>query len=817
MKRKNPFPRPAASEPPAVPAAPAFQVPAWVPVCLFGLLLFMTMTLQTGRMSVLLPALALVLSIGRAPARRLRERFCVTLLAFIGFAAVYSAAAVYARFGDYAVNEFYKFAASSAIAALLLTRFDKRHARGLVWALAAVCAAVSLLCVDAASLEVLYHAFSGFIGRLGGTFEGVRQTYSTRVNGIYNDANVSASILALGALAGLHLTVTAKSWQERLVSCMLLGMNSLGFFLSLSRAGILCFGFSLLVYLFAVGKGCRMRLFILCFLTAAFTLGLSMPAIRGIGLMNPLADEMMFACGLAVFGAYELLGLRAAGYLERHDRAAAVTAAFLVVAAAVYGTAAVSAEGPFTFGETREFVRAVVMNRGAYTLDGDWDGEMRARIVYQTDRDIQLEEYTVLYEGDAWGAEFYVPDRGRVEFQFFGEAGNQIRRAAWSDDGEIVLRLPLLPDFVTNRLQEGLFSTISFVWRLQFFRDGWTLFKLSPLFGGGLGSTEGLLTSVQPYYYESLFVHNHVLQVMDDCGLLGTVFFLPFLLGSAWLLLRRLRREEDPLAGMLLACWAMINSHSLVEINFSIRAYQCVAYILLLLPVVLYGEPLKRLPEKAARWSGAAALGALCLYLGFTSLSLELHRAAVRESEAFSTTNAADFMEATKRWIGMDIFDHEQDQLNFVANAVLLKDPRYNKDMEKYVKELRASGTYTACTGLAEYYYLPRGKLSEVFAVSMEAVAQEASSHDAWNQQFDFYRETVLPLNGDDRLDEVVTGVLGLRDYLESHNEGRIEEIQLTETNRRFITWAETVREEGLTGEAALMLLMASLSEEAMG
>lgn len=807
MKKKKPIPRPAASP---LPAAAAFQMPVWVPVSLYGLLLFMAMTLQTGRMSVLLPVLALVLSIGRAPARRLRERFCVTLLAFIGFIAVYGAAAIYARFGGYAVNEFNKFAASSALAVLLLTRFDKRHARGLLWALAAVCAAVSFLCVDQSSCNEVFQVFSDFIGRLGGTFEGVK-TYSTRVSGIYNDANVSASILALGSLAGMHLAVTGERPWERLAACLLLGMNIMGFFLSLSRAGIVAFGLSLLVYLFAVGKTRRMRLFILSVLTLFFTLAFSVPATRGIGLETWTADGMLLLCGLAVFGVYELLGLRAAGFLDRHSKAAVVTAVFLVVAAAVYGTAALSVEGPFTFSVTGEFDRWVVMNGGEYALSGDWDGEMSVYISFQTDRDVLLDEFTRLYWGDAREAVFTVPERGRVGFQFKGEEGNQIRRVSWSDEADLVLSLPLLPDFVTNRLQEGLFTSVSYVWRMQYFRDGWTLFKRAPLVGGGLGSTEGLLTSVQPYYYESLFVHNHIIQILDDCGLLGMVFFLPFLLGSAWLALRRAWRGDDPLAGALLACWAMINSHSLLEINFSVRAYQCVAFFLLLLPVILYGKPVKLLPEAAARWSGAAALGALCLYLGFFSLMLELHRVTVRESADFSTRDAEEFMEATKRWIEMDIFDHEQDQLNFVANAVLLEDARYSKDMEKYVRELRASGTYTACTGLAEYYYLPRGKLSEVFAVSMEAVAQEASSSDAWNQQFDFYLETVLPVNGDARLNEVVAGILALRDYLESFNEGRVEEIQLTEKNQRFITWAETVQEEGLEGEAALLLLMASV------
>lgn len=83
----------------------------------------------------------------------------------------------------------------------------------------------------------------------------------------------------------------------------------------------------------------------------------------------------------------------------------------------------------------------------------------------------------------------------------------------------------LLPDNIANRLQKNIFEDSSFLLRLQYDIDGWTLFKESPLAGHGLGATEGLLTSVQPFFYESLYLHNHLLQVMDETGLLGLAAF----------------------------------------------------------------------------------------------------------------------------------------------------------------------------------------------------------------------------------------------------------------------------------------------------
>lgn len=94
--------------------------------------------------------------------------------------------------------------------------------------------------------------------------------------------------------------------------------------------------------------------------------------------------------------------------------------------------------------------------------------------------------------------------------------------------------------------RKNIFEDSSFLLRLQYDIDGWTLFKESPLAGHGLGATEGLLTSVQPFFYESLYLHNHLLQVMDETGLLGLAAFLAFILGTAVLLVRSFAKRARP-------------------------------------------------------------------------------------------------------------------------------------------------------------------------------------------------------------------------------------------------------------------------------
>lgn len=820
MKRKKPAP---------VPKAAAMEVkepPVWLApaqAVLFTALLLLAMTVQTGRMSVILPVLALALSVGRGPLRRLREGFCVPAAGFAAFALLTGAAAVYSSFGAYAVREFYKFLASSALAVLLLARFDRKHVRALLWGFAAVCAFLGLVSVDAAGHGALFDAFNGAVQALGGDFSGISENvWNGRVNGVYNDANVTGNLFGLGILLSLELVRTAGKTRDRLAGCFLLGVNALSFLLSMSRGAILFFALAALVFLAAAGRGGRLRLFFLMFFTGLSVLAASVPAASALAAGSALADLLLFACGGLIFLLDWAAGERLSALAAKHRKAGLAAAGALLGVILVYGIAAVTVTGPAALTEDRSVNRVTVLPAGEYVVSSEFEGDVSLRVITQSELQLVYSGGTVLYNGPLAEAAFTIPEGPdqRTAFLFYLTEGAadpaEVRAASLSDGSVIPLEHPLLPAFAADRLHEGLFTSASYLQRTRYLKDGWALFLKSPLVGHGLGCTEGLLTSVQPYYYESLFLHCHILQVLCETGLLGLAAFLALLLGSLWLLLRRLRETwsggGDSLAAALLACWVMINGHALMEINFSIRAYQCMAYLLLLLPVLLYARPAEapesgKAWEKAAKWGGTAVLVCFLGYLAVFAFGVERHRTAEREAAGFSTSSASEFMEQTRRWVRMDWFDREQNQLNFVGNAVLMDDTRYNGDMRRYAEALRASGTYSACTGLAQYYYLPRGQWEEVFACVREALAQEASNKDAWNQQLEFCRTTLLSAAGAEDAGAYLDGVLSIKAYLEEYSEGRMEEIRLTDENRAFLDAAAKARAGGLEGEAALLYL----------
>lgn len=150
------------------------------------------------------------------------------------------------------------------------------------------------------------------------------------------------------------------------------------------------------------------------------------------------------------------------------------------------------------------------------------------------------------------------------------------------------------------------------------------------------------------------------------------------------------------------------------------------------------------------------------VYLAVFGGLLESARMTDRKVECFETDSAYAYLVFSGAASG-DVFDHEQLQRNYVATAVQMDDWKYNGDMLKYVKQLRASGTYENDSALARYYYLPRQEWSELFDCSLEGIYQVRSSPDGWNLQMDFYREEVLPAMGADNADDFVDGCSGAR------------------------------------------------------
>lgn len=794
-------------------SAAALSGPRWdaLAVTLFTVCLFFSMHLWAEGASVCMAFAALAVCIGRTPWRLARERFCVPVLGFLAFMVVYGASAIYSPFGGTAAREFGWMLLAFALSAPVLLRFERRHVRALVWGLAVISAVVSLLSTDMACEGPLYNGFVSLVGHFGveEMYTGMENTVG-RVNGVYNDANVTGSLFALGTLLSLYLVQTGEKWWKRLLACVLVSTSAVGILLSVSRGAMLFFGLSLLVWLIAAGKGQRLRLFLLMVIGAAVSFAAFVPATSAVAPGAVLPDVLSVASGAVIFLLDWAVGERLARVLGRHVKVAAAFIAVLVVAVGVFAAAALTMTEPHTFQDGVVLYRSARLAPGEYTLSAEGDfGERCRAYIYKTSRaETLMSERTTLYNGLIADAAFTVPeDSERVYFQISAEGGDIMQSLTLSDGTELPLDYRLLPESVAGRLQRGILTDNSYLLRVQFMEDAWKLFLRAPIFGHGLGATDNLYPAIQPFYYTSRYVHNHVLQIMTDQGLVGAVPFLAFLLGSLWLLVKRLRAEQDALAAVLLACWAMMNGHSLMEINFSLPCYQAYGFVLLLLPVVLYGEPLRK---GAVKLGGAAVCAVFWVYLAVFGGLMGLRQSVRHESDTLRATSLEQLLNALDSYAKRDVFDPDPYRLEYVNTALEDSSGLSGGKMLQYVEKMRRSGNYPACAGLLEYYYLPAGDFNGLFECSRECLLQRASYAEIWSGQAAFYRDRVLPAAGAANVDTVVEGVLAFRDLLAEVNgqEDRIEEIVLTEEDQAFVDLVSSAASSGLSGEALYQYLI---------
>ncbi|WP_300692510.1 O-antigen ligase family protein [uncultured Oscillibacter sp.] len=796
-------------------AALSLSGPRWdaATVVLFSIFLFFAMHLWTERASVWLTFIALALCIGRTPWRLARERFCVPVIGFLAFMVVYGLSAIYSPFGGTAARGFAWMLAAFAVAALVLFRFERRHVRGLLWGLAAVSAVVSLLSTDMACEGPFYNVFASLMEHfgVGEVYTGIENTVG-RVNGVYNDANVTGSLFALGTLVSLYLVQTGKRWWDRLLGCVLVSTSAVGILLSISRGAILCFGLSLLVWLAAAGREQRLRLFLLMVIAAGGCIAAAVFAMPMVAPGAMLPDIVSVVSGGVIFLLDWVIGERLAKLLEGHGRVMVTVTGAVIVLGGIAVVVALTVTEPYVFGES--IVRSTNLSPGEYTLsaEGDFGESCRVNIYKRSDVETLLGQSTQLYLGPLERVSFTVPeDSARVFFRFSGSEGDVLQSVTLSSGEKIPLEYKFLPEEIAFRLHRGIFSDNSYLLRVQFMKDALVLFGQCPLIGHGLGASDNLYPTVQPFYYQSRYVHNHVLQIMADQGLLGTIPFVVFLGGGLWLLIKCLRKGQDTLAAVLLACWMMMNSHALMEINFSLPSYQCYAFVLLLLPVVLYGEPLS---EKVIKIGGMAVCTVFWLYLTVFGGLMGLRQRVKMESNTLRATSVDELMEALDSYARRDFFDSDPYRLEYVATAVQETDGRYDVRMTYYVDKIRRSGNYPSCSALLQYYYLPSGDFRGLFECSQQILLQRTSYAEVWNGQVAFYRDEVLPAVGEKYIDIFVDGILAFQDLLAEINQDRMEVIILSEENQAFVNRVSSAMELRLSGGELYNYLIADAGDE---
>ena len=382
---------------------------------------------------------------------------------------------------------------------------------------------------------------------------------------------------------------------------------------------------------------------------------------------------------------------------------------------------------------------------------------------------------TPLYQGPLAGASFTVPEDSLVVYFNF-TAASEARLDSAVCTGEagtcgVPLGYKLLPGFIANRLQ-GLWANQNAIQRFVFFSDGMKLFGRSPVIGLGLGAFENGVKSVQSFYYETKYAHNHYIQVLVETGAVGFVLFIG-LLASSGAAVWFARKRENPLIPALGAALVFMAGHAATEVTFSTYAYLPIAFGVFALINLCCGDAIP-LPELGgmAKNGVLAAIPALLIVFGIMlSGNMSAQRLA-SHATAFSDLDRA---------VSMDKFEWADYMLGYVNSTLTTEtDETIRQQADAYAARLAQVDSNTVPIYLAEYYF-STGRTELGLEMVEKYVDYVSSDQNAWQTAFAL-------LEGYETDSEVFrAGVVRIAGLLEDWNARNMGGVTLTEANLAFI------------------------------
>ena len=707
----------------------------------------------------------------------LRERICIPFLALTLYVIMDGISTFYALSGKFALREFLKVFYAFAIALIMLAlapRKEEQTGRRIATILA-VCAALgSLVSIDMLSTHILSKTVFWLLGHFTEAYQDLLALEpGVRMKSMFVNPNVYAGIAAIGVLTSLGLTVTAPNAKERCVDLVLLYFCALGFILAFSLGACIFIALAFLVFL-ALEKERRVDLFLLMVETAVLVV-ISAGLISATSFQSaeevqiiPLACALLGAALLCLIDRFAVS--RAVEKLRAYSGRIWAAILALIVLAGIFVIAAWNLTGSASLAPGGSLRRAAYPSPGEYSLEIQADGPVRVSITSQSFQEAMVKESTALFKGDAAEAKITVPENSKVVyFDFSAPEGATIQSASIGGE-KIPLNYKLLPDFIANRLQ-GLWANQNAMMRISHFRDGLKLFKRSPIYGLGMGSFENAIKSVQTFYFETKYAHNHYIQSMLETGIIGLALFLALLITSAIAIWKA--RKRAIFAPMLGAALVFMAGHAAMEVIFSASVFLPMAFGTFALISLCCGDAIEKPKLSKTLKTVVICVIAVCtvIYCGFIVGNLMAKRHIKKEPT----------LQALVRCVEMDRFEWADYALAYVTNTMDQDvEPAVRAQADEFAERLSKVNSNTIPIYLARYYFLT-DRTEQAIAMVEKYVAYTASDQNTWNSSFAVLREF------ENDSEAFRGGVVRIADRLDAWNAENDGHISVDEETQAFI------------------------------
>lgn len=735
------------------------------------------------RAALTLTALTLALAVLRF--FKLRSRVTLPLLALALYVVMNGVSTLYATSGKFALYEFLKILCAFCLTLIVLAVAPGQGMESGRWIasiLEGFVALASLVSVDMISTHYISDLILFLLSKITPDYlELDALTPGVRINSIFTNPNVFAGIAGIGVMLSLGLALSSAGKKERAVHTSCLAVTSLAFVLAFSMGGSGTIALAFLVYLALESRERRPHLFLLMAETLVVTLLSAMViSTTSFGTWEaqrpiPLACAALNA---AILSAFELgINGRLSNKLRGHGRIAAIFLGGAAAAVAVYAILAFQLTGPASLEPGSYLRRSIYPEPGEYTVDIQADGPVNVYIYGYNRAEILLLSPETLYSGPAEEASFSVSEESEVVyFQMTAGQPVNIDRVSCLSAGETIevpLRYKLLPSFVANRIQ-GLFANQSVMQRLVYFEDSMKLFRKSPIIGLGLGAFENSLKSVQSYYYETKYLHNHYLQTLLDTGIVGLLLFMGIFVAcgiSIW----RVRRKDgfSPMIPALGGALVFMAAHGGAEVDFSMYSYLPIAFVTFGLIGLCTQDAMPKVDKERAIQTGAT--------LGISALLAVFGLLLVGNMQAAALAAREPTMDDLAKAAKLDKFEWADYMLSYVVSSVnnqVEDDVRIQAD--QYAERLSRVDSNSIPFYLADYY-LTLGRMEQGMRMLEKYTDYTASDSTTWQSAFDLLEWHAVDT------EQFRSEVERLAARMDAWNEEHLGTVGLSEKNLAFL------------------------------
>ncbi len=749
---------------------------------MLGILFFFVLCLgeqNSIKRTVMILAVFMLLVLA-ARFRVLRDRITLPFIALTLYVIMDGVSTFYAVSGKFALREFLKVFSAYLLAVILLATSPKKEELPgkRIATILAVCTTVGcLIGIDMVSTGWISAIFLWILGLFTDTFQSYTglQTLS-RMASIFTNANVFAGFSGLGILLTLGLAEVSASRRERRLYLVMLYLQAVAFLLTISLGAFVFAFIALIVFVLMHRREKRIQALVLMLemlvLAAAAAALISRlntgekPAFHAF----PLLCSALGAVLLCVIDPPLMKKVESKTLV--HTKAATIAGSAVIVLVIAYAAASLSLTWPITIPENGAVERVVFFAEpGTYSLDLQARGDslelsVRTQTLQETGRNVS----TTVSSGSAYDATFTVPEGSSVVYFYFkAPEGAKITSARFGSY-RVPLDYKLLPDFIVRRLI-GRYSVHSAGQRLVYFDDGLKLFRRSPIIGLGMGAFENGIKSVQSYYYETKYAHNHYFQTMLETGVLGLLLFLGLLAVSAAAVLRS--GKEHRFRPMLFAALVFMAGQALHDIVFSSYVYLPVAYGTFAAISLSCGEAIGKPRLTKTVKTIVIGLTGVCtvVYCGFLAGNM------IAKQQADNDLTLQTLAQSEK----LDRFEWADYALPYVVNATGENiNPYVLQQADVYAERLAQVDSNTIPIYLAEYYF-NTDRMEQGLAMVEKYVDYVSSDQNAWERAVDLLRTYA------DDSEVFRNGVIRIAEKLDRWNEENLGTIQLSKEANAFL------------------------------